>query len=95
MASRPFSKRQIEVASKNYENQVELIETLYNIYLQSGQTNSELAEKLEITESETEEWLHGEVDMGISQLTKLANALGFVIEYEVQTNKDYLDSLES
>lgn len=80
-----FTKKQIATASKNYENQVDLLEELYKIFLTSGHTYVTLAEALNKTESETEEWLHAERDLTLKELADLATQLGVVIEYEVIT----------
>lgn len=77
----------VALASSNYEAQESLMRQLHAAFTASKLTLPDLAAKLELPEDEARSWIDGEVDLRLSELRQLANAIGVHIEYGVDTVK--------
>jgi hypothetical protein len=89
----PFTSAQIQVASKNYEAQVDLLDQLQAVFDESEITLTEFAENLGLSEEEAEAVLAGAVDLTLTELRYIANALEVVIDYHVRPASRTVESL--
>jgi cyanate lyase len=80
----PFTEREIERASENYNHQVSLMEVIAEAYAETGLTYAEFAKKFEATEEYITEILTLVRAPNLTELRYLANELGLVINYTVE-----------
>lgn len=78
-----FSDEQIALAASNYEAQEHLIRELRNAFQMSRLTLEELADELELSTEDALAWISGEVDLTLSELRHLANAVDAQVTYRV------------
>lgn len=78
-----FTEEEIETASANYSNQVDLFDLLHETFTSGGFTYKGVAEELGVTEELAEELLTAQRDMTLTELRMLANTLHVVIEYRI------------
>lgn len=79
----PFSEQEMENASNNYNNQVDLIEELHAAFILSGFTLEYMAYELGVDKIMVEEALTGQRDLTFTELRHLANALHVSVGYVV------------
>lgn len=80
-----FNKAELDLATKNYENQIELLEQLQNARLAAGLTFAEISVQLGISASLVEKFFVGQKEMHFSELRMIANVLNVKIEYVIET----------
>ncbi|WIB69768.1 hypothetical protein [Curtobacterium sp. MCBD17_026] len=78
-----FTEEQLNLASDNYDAQEVLVEDLRRAFVMSRMTHEELASELELSVPDAEAWVSGEVDLHLSQLRHLANAVDAKVTYKV------------
>ena len=71
----------VATASSNYEAQESLMHQLHTALTANQLTLTDVAQKLELSEDEARSWIDGDVDLRLSELRQLANAIGVRIEY--------------
>lgn len=80
----PFTEREIERASENYNHQVSLMEAIAEAFAETGLTYAEFAKQFEASEEYVTELLTLERAPNLTELRYLANELGLVINYTVE-----------
>lgn len=94
-----FTEDQLNLASDNYEAQEALVDGLRRAYSMSGMSHEDLASELELSVTEAEAWIGGDVDLHLSQLRHLANAIDAKVTYRVaglrNTYKHQLHAIEA
>lgn len=78
-----FSEAELDLASDNYESQEFLVEGLQQAFVMSKMTLDDLAFELDMSKSEAQSWIDGDVDLHLSQLRHLANAIDAKVSYRV------------
>ncbi|ROR81145.1 hypothetical protein SAMN06295974_0370 [Plantibacter flavus] len=84
-----FGTAEIALAAENYEAQEHLLSEIRRALEIRGITIRELAEELELPEDEALSWVDGDVDLRLSQLRYLANAIDAHITYRVGAIKTH------
>lgn len=79
----PFSDEQIALAASNYEAQEALLDQLRRALSSRGMSVEQLAAELELPEEDAQDWIDGEVDLTLSELRQLANAVDVRLSYSV------------
>ena len=82
-ANVPFSDDEIALAASNYEAQEWLVRALGDAFVMSELTIEQLADELGLSVEEAQDWLYGEVDLTLSELRQLANAIDAHVTYRV------------
>jgi len=80
----PFTEREIERASENYNNQVSLMEAIVEAFAETGLSYAEFAKTFEASEEYITEILTLERAPNLTELRYLANELGLVINYTIE-----------
>ncbi|MBM7504210.1 hypothetical protein ACFPER_12035 [Agromyces aurantiacus] len=89
-----FDDEKIALAASNYEAQEWLVRELGKAFQMSRLSVEELASELELEPTEAREWLDGEVDLTLTELRHLANAIDAHVTYRVGALKTlYSDRL--
>jgi ribosome-binding protein aMBF1 (putative translation factor) len=78
-----FTEDQLNLAADNYEAQETLVDGLRRAYEMSGMTRDDLARELELSAADAQAWIEGDVDLHLSQLRHLANAIDAKVTYKV------------
>ena len=79
----PFTEQEIETASVNYDNQVDMVGQLHTAFVASGYTYEYVAEQLGATVDEVKAYLFAEYDMTLTELRYIANVLNVSINYQI------------
>lgn len=79
-----FSEIAMEMASRNYENQVQLVEALQALLTDSDDTIPMVADRLGLTEEELEHYTSYLTDLTFTELRLLATSLGVEISYTIK-----------
>jgi|GEM_PF-5667873 hypothetical protein len=82
--NQPFSDEQIALAASNYEAQVWLVGALKRAFKMSGLSIEDLALELDLDLETATGWIHGDVDLTLSELRHLANAVDAKVAYRVE-----------
>ncbi|MBF4578908.1 helix-turn-helix transcriptional regulator [Frigoribacterium sp. VKM Ac-2530] len=80
----PFSQSELLLAAENYESQEALLTRLRQAFLASEMAVEDLAALLEVEPQEAADWISGDVDLHLSELRYLANALDAKITWNVK-----------
>lgn len=76
-----LSEDHIELAAMNYEAQENLFVRLQEAFRMSELSIEEVADELGLGSEEAQDWLYGEVNLTLSQLRQLANAIDAHVTY--------------
>lgn len=79
-----FSQSELLLATENYESQEALLFRLRQAFAASEMGVEDLAGLLEVSSEEAEDWISGDVDLHLSELRYLANALDAKITWNVK-----------
>jgi len=91
-----FSDDRVRLAAGNYEAQEWLFREIHKAYRMSDATIEDVAHELDLTPEEAQDWIDGEVDLTLTELRQLANAVDAKIKYQVQAMRTlYVDRLQS
>lgn len=87
--SHAFDAAAVHLAAENYEAQEDLLAQLRRALEMRQISIPDLARELELSEEETLSWVEGEVDLRLSQIRYLANAIDAHVTYRVGAIKTH------
>jgi len=87
--TRPFNEPAINLAADNYEAQERLLADVRRALEIRRISIDDLATELELSVEEASAWVDGEVDLRLSQVRHLANAIDAHITYRVGAIKTH------
>lgn len=79
-----FSERAMELATRNYQNQVVLVETIQELLSNTNDTMPMVADRLGITEEELAHYTSYISDLTFTELRMLATSLGVEVNYTIK-----------
>ncbi|MCW2287053.1 hypothetical protein EDF60_1704 [Leucobacter luti] len=91
-----FGEHRIAVAAENFESQEQLFAAIRRALTRSGRTSAEVSKELGLSGAELIDWISGDIDLALSELRQLANAVDAKIIYTVSPARAaWLQSLGS
>lgn len=81
--TRRFTSAEISLSASNYTAQTQLVTDLRAAFAMRDMSVEALATELDLTAEDAQAWLDGEVDLSLTELRYLANAIDARVSYHV------------